>query len=194
MTIKDNPTSFRLPEGVREPMVEAAITIAADFHEIAQAETSRLMEISGLPEQQVASIIAKAMVTSAWVLASNAQRKAGNTPIPERFLTVAREIVGFSDNVRTRVKLPAIEALLSTGKLEDYDKASALIAALSVEELQSYAKKLHGGQLDQDEQLKALFEWKGPGESPHNYSPDHEAMGDCRICGHTYEAHFEKGK
>lgn len=33
--------------------------------------------------------------------------------------------------------------------------------------------------------------WNGPGEMPHEYSPDYMAMGDCHICGHTYEAHFE---
>lgn len=31
--------------------------------------------------------------------------------------------------------------------------------------------------------------WNGPGEKPHTYSPDYMAMGDCRICGHTREAH-----
>ncbi|ARC35497.1 hypothetical protein A6J80_03080 [Paracoccus yeei] len=31
--------------------------------------------------------------------------------------------------------------------------------------------------------------WQGPGEKPHEYSPDYMAMGDCRICGHDYEAH-----
>lgn len=31
--------------------------------------------------------------------------------------------------------------------------------------------------------------WKGPGEKPHDYFPDLVAMGDCLICGHTYEAH-----
>lgn len=35
-------------------------------------------------------------------------------------------------------------------------------------------------------------DWKGPGEKPHTYSPDIMAMGDCRICGHTYEAHQPK--
>jgi hypothetical protein len=35
-----------------------------------------------------------------------------------------------------------------------------------------------------------MTEWKGPGESPHHYSPDYQAMGDCRICGHTYASHF----
>lgn len=32
-------------------------------------------------------------------------------------------------------------------------------------------------------------EWTGPGETPHTYSPDYMAMGDCRICGHTRGAH-----
>lgn len=31
--------------------------------------------------------------------------------------------------------------------------------------------------------------WNGPGEKPHTYSPDYQAMGDCRVCGHDYEAH-----
>lgn len=31
--------------------------------------------------------------------------------------------------------------------------------------------------------------WPGPGDKPHDYSPDYMAMGDCRICGHTEEAH-----
>ena len=31
--------------------------------------------------------------------------------------------------------------------------------------------------------------WKGPGETPHRYSPDYMAQGDCQICGHTREAH-----
>lgn len=29
----------------------------------------------------------------------------------------------------------------------------------------------------------------GPGESPHQYSPDPMMMGDCSICGHTAAAH-----
>ncbi|VDS07531.1 hypothetical protein PARHAE_00708 [Paracoccus haematequi] len=32
--------------------------------------------------------------------------------------------------------------------------------------------------------------WNGPGEKPHEYSPDYMAMGDCRICGHTRDAHY----
>ena len=32
--------------------------------------------------------------------------------------------------------------------------------------------------------------WPGPGERPHTYSPDYMAMGDCRICGHTRDAHY----
>lgn len=31
--------------------------------------------------------------------------------------------------------------------------------------------------------------WEGPGSEEHEYSPDYQAMGDCRVCGHTYEAH-----
>lgn len=36
-------------------------------------------------------------------------------------------------------------------------------------------------------------EWKGPGGQRHRYSPDIMAQGDCRVCGHTYEAHREAG-
>ena len=32
--------------------------------------------------------------------------------------------------------------------------------------------------------------WTGPGEQPHHYFPDLHAMGDCAVCGHTYEAHY----
>lgn len=35
-----------------------------------------------------------------------------------------------------------------------------------------------------------LVAWNGPGEKPHEYSPDYMAMGDCRICGHTRDAHY----
>ena len=35
-------------------------------------------------------------------------------------------------------------------------------------------------------------EWNGPGETQHIYTPDYMAMGDCRICGHTYEAHHPR--
>lgn len=35
--------------------------------------------------------------------------------------------------------------------------------------------------------------WRGPGEERHRYSPDTEAQGDCRVCGHTYAAHRETG-
>lgn len=35
--------------------------------------------------------------------------------------------------------------------------------------------------------------WKGPGESPHIYTPDFQAMGDCRICGHVQVAHGADG-
>jgi hypothetical protein len=31
--------------------------------------------------------------------------------------------------------------------------------------------------------------WRGPGTHPHDYHPDIMAMGDCSVCGHTYEAH-----
>ena len=31
--------------------------------------------------------------------------------------------------------------------------------------------------------------WKGPGETPHRYSPDYMAQGDCQVCGHHREAH-----
>lgn len=31
--------------------------------------------------------------------------------------------------------------------------------------------------------------YTGPGEKPHRYSPDIMAQGDCRVCGHTKEAH-----
>lgn len=31
--------------------------------------------------------------------------------------------------------------------------------------------------------------WPGPGVRPHQYSPDAQAMGDCRTCGWTWEAH-----
>lgn len=33
--------------------------------------------------------------------------------------------------------------------------------------------------------------WNGPGTEPHSYSPDIQAMGDCRICGHIEEDHAE---
>ena len=36
---------------------------------------------------------------------------------------------------------------------------------------------------------EAASTWKGPGETPHRYSPDYMAQGDCKICGHTREAH-----
>ena len=90
MPIKENPNSFTIPEEVRSQTTEAAMNVASDFYEIASAETARLMEVSGLPETHAASIVSKAMITAAWVLVSNAQRQAGNTPIPERFLTVTR--------------------------------------------------------------------------------------------------------
>lgn len=31
--------------------------------------------------------------------------------------------------------------------------------------------------------------WNGPGAAPHAYAPDMMAMGDCAVCGHTYEEH-----
>jgi hypothetical protein len=31
--------------------------------------------------------------------------------------------------------------------------------------------------------------WNGPGEKPHQYNPDPMMMGDCRVCGHTWQAH-----
>lgn len=34
----------------------------------------------------------------------------------------------------------------------------------------------------------------GPGERPHTYNPDPMMMGDCRICGHTREAHETGGR
>lgn len=37
--------------------------------------------------------------------------------------------------------------------------------------------------------LAAASAWKGPGETPHRYSPDYMSQGDCRVCGHTREAH-----
>lgn len=43
-----------------------------------------------------------------------------------------------------------------------------------------------GPFLDRWEQLSP---WEGPGETCHHYSPDPMLMGDCRICGHTREAH-----
>lgn len=33
-------------------------------------------------------------------------------------------------------------------------------------------------------------EWLGPGTEPHDYHPDTMAMGDCSVCGHTYDAHL----
>ena len=32
--------------------------------------------------------------------------------------------------------------------------------------------------------------WPGPGTTPHEYHPDLMAMGDCSVCGHTYDSHF----
>ena len=43
--------------------------------------------------------------------------------------------------------------------------------------------------IDLDELLAAASTWKGPGETPHRYSPDYMAQGDCQVCGHTWEAH-----
>ena len=43
--------------------------------------------------------------------------------------------------------------------------------------------------IDVDEVLAAASVWKGPGETPHRYSPDYMSQGDCRVCGHTREAH-----
>ena len=37
--------------------------------------------------------------------------------------------------------------------------------------------------------MAAASMWKGPGETPHRYSPDYMAQGDCQVCGHTREAH-----
>lgn len=34
-------------------------------------------------------------------------------------------------------------------------------------------------------------EWSGPGTQPHDYFPDIQAMGDCSVCGHTYQAHLK---
>ena len=199
MAIKENPTSFRIPKEIQPQISDAAFVAARDMLDIAQVETTRIMAISGLTETQAASIMAKSMIAAAWTLISNAQRQAGNSPIPERFLTVTRDIVGFKDTIKTRTKLERIGELLSTGKIEDYELASAIKAALNAEELQSYADSLMPKSTDSnegsggEEKLKDLFEWKGPGESPHSYSPDPMAMGDCQICGHTYEAHVQKG-
>ncbi len=33
--------------------------------------------------------------------------------------------------------------------------------------------------------------WKGPGEAAHEYVPDAMAMGDCAVCGHTYQSHLD---
>lgn len=32
-------------------------------------------------------------------------------------------------------------------------------------------------------------DWRGPGEAPHDYFPDLQAMGDCAVCGHVREDH-----
>ena len=45
------------------------------------------------------------------------------------------------------------------------------------------------GYIDPAEVLEAASMWKGPGETPHRYSPDYMAQGDCRVCGHHREAH-----
>ncbi|MFO1209714.1 MAG: hypothetical protein U1E40_10885 [Amaricoccus sp.] len=44
------------------------------------------------------------------------------------------------------------------------------------------------------------IDWDGPGErddelKPHHYSPDYQAMGDCRVCGRTRDAwpHWDAG-
>lgn len=33
--------------------------------------------------------------------------------------------------------------------------------------------------------------WTGPGTTPHDYAPDIQAMGDCDVCGHTYQSHLK---
>ena len=43
--------------------------------------------------------------------------------------------------------------------------------------------------IDPAEVLQTASMWKGPGETPHRYSPDYMAQGDCQVCGHTREAH-----
>ena len=43
--------------------------------------------------------------------------------------------------------------------------------------------------IDPAEVLAKASMWKGPGETPHRYSPDYMAQGDCQVCGHTREAH-----
>ena len=53
----------------------------------------------------------------------------------------------------------------------------------------SYSNEQAQERADKAEPLKPFSNWAGPGETPHEYSPDYQAMGDCSICGHVREAH-----
>lgn len=40
------------------------------------------------------------------------------------------------------------------------------------------------------DKIAGAAEWLGPGEIAHRYNPDPMLMGDCRVCGHTRDAHI----
>jgi hypothetical protein len=79
-----------------------------------------------------------------------------------------------------------------------YDAAETARAEGRADGLREAAKRLH--DLGYDDVLGTIIlalitadtpaaKYAGPGESPHVYSPDIMAQGDCRICGHTAQAH-----
>ena len=78
------------------------------------------------------------------------------------------------------------DCLNSGGVAEALREAADMIDKRHRGELPDHIKSEDGNAIRDMIEAKA---WKGPGEKPHAYSPDYMAMGDCRICGHTRDAH-----
>jgi len=78
------------------------------------------------------------------------------------------------------------DCLNSGGVAEALREAADMIDKRHRGNLPDHIKSEDGNAIRDMIEAKA---WKGPGEKPHAYSPDYMAMGDCRICGHTRDAH-----
>ena len=79
---------------------------------------------------------------------------------------------------------------LAAIKDQAYEKWGEVVSLEAVEAIALEVERRILASLTPPPAAQEPVAWKGPGEKPHEYSPDYMAMGDCRICGHTYEAHY----
>lgn len=96
---------FVVPEGFDETILDNARLEATQW----AVAASLLFQDHGLTEREACSLSAHALLQAAWAVATLGALSEGDDPIPERFLTVARDAISSVDMAATKANFLAFK-------------------------------------------------------------------------------------